>query len=155
MTIYLDLIAILNFGMDFILLFTVNNTLKRNTKLRRMIFGSLTLIFLFLPLHSFALFFLKIIVSFLMCIITFQFKNWRYTIENMIYFYMSGTILGGFLYYLNLEFSYKHEGIVFFHHGLSINFIFLIIISPIILYIYIRSQKKLNYYCECFFRYRK
>ncbi|MCI8394795.1 MAG: sigma-E processing peptidase SpoIIGA [Bacilli bacterium] len=156
MTIYLDLIAILNFGMDFILLFTVNNTLKRNTKLRRMIFGglfgSLTLIFLFLPLHSFALFFLKIIVSFLMCIITFQFKNWRYTIENMIYFYMSGTILGGFLYYLNLEFSYKHEGIVFFHHGLSINFIFLIIISPIILYIYIRSQKKLKTHYQHYYK---
>lgn len=62
----------------------------------------------------------------------------------MIYFYMTGTILGGFLYYLNLEFSYKHEGIVFYHHGLSINFIFLIIISPIILYIYVRSTKKLK-----------
>lgn len=67
---------------------------------------------------------------------------------------MTGTILGGFLYYLNIEFSYKQKGIVFFHEGLSINFIFLIIISPVILYIYLRSNKKLksqyNHYYELF-----
>jgi len=148
MTIYVDLIAILNFAIDFLLLMTVNLTLKRNTSIKRMLLGSLigslTLIFLFLPISSILLFFFKIVTSFLICITTFQFKDLRFTLQNMIYFYMTGTILGGFLYYLNLEFSYKHEGIVFFHHGLSVNFLFLIIISPIILYIYIRSQKKLK-----------
>lgn len=156
MTIYIDLIALLNFAMDFVLLFTVNLTLKRNASIKRMILGSLlgslTLIFLFLPITSFYLFLFKVITSFFICIVTFQFKNWNYTIHNMIYFYMTGTILGGFLYYLNLEFSYKHEGIVFFHNGLSINMIFLIIISPMILYIYLRSQKKVksqyNHYYE-------
>lgn len=148
MTIYLDFVAFLNFAMDFILLLTVNLTLKRNISLKKIILGaiigSLTLIFLFLPISSFVLFFIKVIISFIICIVTFGFKNIKYTIQNMIYFYMTGTILGGFLYYLNLEFSYKHEGIVFYHHGLSINFLFLIIISPVILYIYIRSTKKLK-----------
>ena len=58
---------------------------------------------------------------------------------------MSSIILGGFLYLLNLEFSYKHIGIIFFNNGLSINFIFLLIFSPLILYIYIKQTKKLRY----------
>lgn len=156
MKIYLDLIALLNFGMDFLLLLTVNYTLKRNVSLKKItlgsLIGSLTLILLFLPCSKIVLILLKIITSFFICIVTFHFESIRYTIENMIYFYMTGTILGGFMYYLNIEFSYKQEGIVFFHNGLSINFIFLIIISPIILYIYLRSNKKLrsqyNHYYE-------
>ena len=58
---------------------------------------------------------------------------------------MSSIILGGFLYLLNLEFSYKHVGIIFINNGLSINFIFLLICSPIILYIYIKQTKSLRY----------
>lgn len=148
MTIYVDLVAFLNFAMDFLLLVTVNLTLKRNTSIKRMLLGALlgsvTLLFLFFPIPNILLFLFKIITSFFICIVTFQFKNIRYTFQNMTYFYMTGTVLGGFLYYLNLEFSYKHEGIIFFHQGLSINFIFLIIISPIILYIYVRSNKKIK-----------
>lgn len=148
MTIYVDLVAFLNFAMDFLLLLTVNLVLKRNASIKRMLLGALigsvTLLFLFLPISSLLLFFFKIVTSFLICVVTFHYKEPKYTIQNMTYFYMTGTILGGFLYYLNLEFSYKHEGIIFFHHGLSINFIFLIIISPIALYIYVRSTKKLK-----------
>lgn len=146
MTIYVDFVVFLNFAMDFLLLFTVNLTLKRNASLKRMLLGSLigglTILFLFFPISSLFIFFIKIIISFLMCVVTFHFENIKYTIQNMSYFYMTSTILGGFLYYLNLEFSYKHEGIVFFNNGLSVNVIFLIIISPIILYIYLRSEKK-------------
>lgn len=156
MKIYIDLVALLNFSMDFLLLLTVNMTLKRNVSWKRLLLGSLigslTLIFLFLPCSKLFLILFKIITSFFICIVTFRFDSWRYTIQNMTYFYMTGTILGGFLYYLNVEFSYKQQGIVFFHEGLSINFLFLIIISPIILYIYVRSNKKLksqyNHYYE-------
>lgn len=148
MKIYLDLIALLNFSMDFLLLLTVNLTLKRNVSLKRIalgaIIGSLTLLFLFIPCSKLILILFKIITSFFICIATYHFKNWKYTFQNMSYFYMTGTILGGFLYYLNVEFSYKQQGIIFFHDGLSINFIFLIIISPIILYIYVRSNKKIK-----------
>lgn len=42
---------------------------------------------------------------------------------------------------LNIEFSYKHEGIIFYNNGLSINVIILFIISPIILYIYVKQSK--------------
>jgi len=55
---------------------------------------------------------------------------------------MESVILGGFLYFLDTEFSYKHEGLIFYFNALSINFILLLIISPIILYLYIRCLKK-------------
>lgn len=86
-----------------------------------------------------------------MVIIAFGYRDLKYTSRNLGYLYMASIVLGGFLYFLNIQFSYKHEGIVFFHEGLSINFIFLIIFSPLILYIYIRQGIKLrktyrNYY---------
>ena len=46
---------------------------------------------------------------------------------------------------LNIEFSYKKVGIIFINNGLSINFIFLLIFSPIILYIYVKQTKNLRY----------
>ena len=77
-----------------------------------------------------------------MVILTFGYKDLKYTINNLGYFYMISVILGGFLYYLNLEFSYTHIGLIFINKGISVNAIFLILISPIILYIYYKQSKK-------------
>lgn len=79
-----------------------------------------------------------------MILITFGYKNVKYTINNLGYFYMISVILGGFLYYLNLEFSYTHVGLVFINNGISINAVFLILISPLILYIYYRQSQKMK-----------
>ena len=149
MTIYLDLVMILNFVIDFILLLTVSLILKRNVKITRIIlgsfFGGISILFLFFNINSILLFLFKLIMSIFMILITFGFKTIKYTLVNLLYLYMSSIVLGGFLYFLNLEFSYKHIGIIFFNNGLSINFIFLIIFSPIILYIYIKQTKNLRY----------
>ena len=149
MKIYLDLIMILNFAIDFILLLTVSLILKRNVKLTRIMLGSfvggLSILFLFFNINSFILFLLKLFISILMVLITFGYKTLKYTLVNLLYLYMSSIVLGGFLYLLNLEFSYKHIGIIFFNNGLSINFIFLILFSPLILYIYIKQTKNLRY----------
>lgn len=147
--IYLDLVMILNFFIDFILLLSVSLILKRNIKLNRIMigafFGGISILFLFFNINNLILFLFKIFISIIMTIITFKYVNLKYTLINILYLYMSSIILGGFLYFLNLEFSYKHVGIIFFNNGLSINFIFLIITSPIILYIYIKQTKKLRY----------
>ena len=74
-----------------------------------------------------------------MVLITFNFKNIRYTLKNLFYLYITSVVLGGFLYFLNIEFSYKQVGLVFYHNGLSINFIVLIIASPIILFAYVKQ----------------
>lgn len=155
MKIYLDLVLILNFIFDFLLILSVSIILRRNVKINRIMLGAfiggLSILALFFKINSLTLFFFKFFISILMVLISFGFKNIRYTIKNIVFLYLSSMILGGFLYFLNIEFSYKHEGLVFFHNGLSINFIFLIIFSPIIIYIYVRESKKLktnysNYY---------
>ena len=149
MKVYLDMIMILNFCIDFILLLSVSLILKRNIKLTRIMLGAfiggISILFLFFNMNSFVLFILKFIISLIMIIITFRFVNIKYTLINILYLYMSSIILGGFLYLLNIEFSYKHVGLIFFNNGLSINFIFLLIFSPIILYIYIKQTKHLRY----------
>lgn len=155
MKIYLDLILILNFAFDFLLLLSVSLILRRNIKLNKIIlgafFGSFSILLLFIKINSFELFLLKIVISILMLLITFGYKNLRYFFKNFVFLYLSSIILGGFLYFLNVTFSYKNNGLVFFYKGLSINFIFLIIFSPIILYIYIKECRNLrnnysNYY---------
>lgn len=149
MKIYLDLVMILNFFIDFILLLTVSIVLKRKVNIKRIILGAfvggISILFLFFNINSFLLFILKLIISILMVIITFKYENIKYTLINILYLYITSIILGGFLYLLNIEFSYKHVGIIFINNGLSINFIILIIISPVILYIYIRQNKLLKY----------
>lgn len=145
MTIYLDLVFLLNLFFDFLLLLTVNNTLKRNASLKRIFLGacvgSLSIFTLFFPFTTFLLFCFKIIMSIFMCVISFGLKDKLYTIQNISYFYMTSTVLGGFLYFLNLNFSETHEGMVFTYQTISIPYLFVVISSPIMLYVYFRQRK--------------
>ena len=163
MKIYLDLVLFINFMFDLLLLITVKIVLKRNIKWYRLLLGSLigslSIFFLFLKLTTISLFLLKIIISCVMIVITFGFKNKTYFFKNLVYLYFVSIILGGFLYYLNLEFSYENIGLIFFHNGFSINFILLLILSPIILYFYIKQDRELkivnNYHYEVKLFYKK
>lgn len=154
MKIYLDLVFFINFIFDLLLLITVKIILKRKTKWYKLLIGSLigslSLAVLFLKMNSITLFLIKVIISIFMILITFGFSSRSDFIKNILYLYFISIIMGGFLYYLNLEFSYKNIGLVFFHNGFSINFIFLLILSPIILYFYIKQDRELkninNYY---------
>ena len=149
MKIYLDVVMILNFLIDFILLLSVSVILRRRVSLQRIMFGAfmggISIILLFLNINSLELFLIKVLISIIMILTTFKFVNLKYTLINLLYLYTSSIILGGFLYFLNVQFSYKHVGIIFYNNGLSINFIFLLIFSPIIIYIYIKQSKSLKY----------
>ena len=144
MTIYIDGLLFLNFFFDFILLMTTSVILKRNVSIFRLMigafFGSLSILVLFFKINTLELFIIKIYLGFLMCIISFGYKNIKYFLISFTSFYMVSIFLGGFLYYLNIEFSYKHKGL-FFYKGPKVNLIFLCIISPVILYIYIKQTK--------------
>jgi stage II sporulation protein GA (sporulation sigma-E factor processing peptidase) len=151
MKIYLDLILLLNFGFDFILLLSVSLILRRNVKIYKILIGafigSISILTLFININSIELFIIKIIISILMCISSFDYKNLKYTAKNIIFLYISSIILGGALYLLNIEYSYKNQGIIFYKNKLSTNFIILLITAPIIIYIYIKECKtlKINY----------
>ena len=75
MTIYVDLVFLINFIMDFYILSGVKFLLKLDTKLVRIILGSLigsfSLFFLFFSLSIFILNLLKIIISVIMVFVTF------------------------------------------------------------------------------------
>ena len=72
-----------------------------------------------------------------MIIICYGYKNIKYTFDNVIYLYMCSVILAGFLYFLKIEFN-------------NLSYLIILIISPIILYLYLKQQKnlkeKINFY---------
>ena len=155
MTLYIDLIFLLNIWFDFLLLLSVSILLKRNIRIIRFIFGSLigglTFFILFIKFNSFTLFLFKLLVSILMIIVTFSYKNLKYTLTNLGYFYLSSIILGGGIYLLSDTLSFNNNNLMFYHNGFQINYLILIIISPIIILIYIKNVLKLknnysNYY---------
>ena len=155
MKIYVDLVLLLNFGFDLLLLFAVGIVLRRQTNLKRLIFGaligSLTIFSMFVDVSSFELFLIKILISVVMVWVTFGYRDIQYFMKNLFYLYTSSILLGGFLYFLNVQFSYQNEGLVFYFNGLSVNVVVLIVCSPIILYCYVKQGLLLkNYYSHCY-----
>lgn len=139
MIVYVDIVFLINLLIDFMLLLTINIALKRFSKIRKLIiasfFGSITLITLFLKIHYVVLLFLKLLVGLIMCLVAFGYKNIKYTFYNLLYLFMISFILGGFMYYLNLEYFNKF---------------IILLVGPLILFIFIKSIKALkeikNYY---------
>ena len=127
MKIYFEAILLLNFLLDFMILYGTKRILKRKEAIYRIIIssiiGSLTTIFLFIKINSITLFFIKIIISSLMIFISFGYKNY---FQNIIYFYLLSIIIGGSIYLFDLKGNY-----------LSI-----IILSSIVIYAFIYELLK-------------
>lgn len=128
MTIYIDLVILLNYFFDFLILLTVNTTLKRNISLKKILFvsllGELSLLG-FLLSNKYLLILLKLEVSIILNIFTFKYKDIFYTATNILYFYMVSIILGGFIYYLKLN---------------NLSYFFILLLVPLILYLYIKQN---------------
>lgn len=141
MKIYLDLVVLLNFFFDFLLLYGTSKILKERVPIKRLVLGSvvasLSVFLLFIKLNSVSLFLIKIVISIGIVLTTFGKKNF---IKNISYFYLLSIVLGGSLYLLNISFTYRNQGILFINNGLSINFILLIIVSPIIIFCYVKEH---------------
>lgn len=146
MKIYIDLLILLNFILDFLLLMGVGIILNRQTNLKKLlissIIGSITIISLFLSISSFSLFLIKLIISIIMVIVTFGYRDIYYTLKNLFYLYTISIILGGFFYFINIEFN-----LLLNTSGIVLNFIILLMCSPVVIYFYIKQIKdiKLNY----------
>ena len=142
MKIYLDLVLLINFFFDFIIIYGTKYILKLTTRLYRMllgsIFGSFSLFLLFFNINNVVLLLFKLIISIFMILISFGKRN---LLKKILYFYLISIILGGSLYLLDITYIYDNKGLLFINNGLSINFIFIIIISPIIVYLYVKENK--------------
>ena len=111
MKVYIDLLLIFNFLIDLLLLMSVSLILKRMATFNRLVLGaflgSLSVFILFLPISNFLLLFLKIVISVLMIISTFSYRDFSYFMKNMGYFYFASMVLGGMIYLWNTTFSYE------------------------------------------------
>lgn len=126
MKVYLELYFLINYILDISLLIGTSKLLKINIKFYKYFIGSfigsLSIILLFININNITLFLLKIIISILMIISTFGFNN---IFRNLFYFYLLSIILGGIFYLLDIN---------LFNINNYYNYLFLIILSPLIIY---------------------
>lgn len=146
MTVFLDIIWLLNFLFDSLLLFLTNFILKRHA-LKRNIFaaGFLGSLIIFAPLFPVTSFLLtpvgKIIVSVLMIFIAFGYRNFRYFIMNWLTFYLCTFVAGGGLFGIHyLLLSHDGAGYAFVTKTISgfgdpISWLFVMIVFPLVLFI--------------------
>lgn len=129
MKVYLDVIFIINALYDFLILSTVSVVLKRHASFKRILFGvlvgSVSLITLFFSLSNLILLVFKLLLSIFIVLVTF---GKRKMLENLFYFYIVTIIIGGSQYMITGNYY-------------EVNIITFGIISPIIIYFYIRSMK--------------
>ena len=131
MTIYVDLVFLLNIFLDFILLMSVSVILTRNAKLLRIILGSLiggiSTVLLFINVNSIVSLLLKLLLGLLMVIATFGYQGIKYTFNNLFYLYTLSFSVGGVMYLL-MEKGYY-------------NYVVLIVGFTIVLIMYIKQTK--------------
>ena len=131
MKIYIELVFIVNFLLDFIILYGTKKLLKLNKSNKRLllasIIGSLSTIIIFLKITNIILIILKILLSLILIIVSFGKSN---IIVNTFYFYLISIIVGGTIYLFDLN------------KNLYFNYLILIILSPIIIYLLIKELNK-------------
>lgn len=131
MKIYIELVFIVNFLLDFIILYGTKRLLKLNKSNKRLllasIIGSLSTIIVFLKITNIILIILKILLSLILIIVSFGKNN---ILINTFYFYLISIIVGGTIYLFDLN------------ENLYFNYLILIILSPIIIYLLIKELNK-------------
>ena len=131
MKIYYEIVFIINFLLDFMILFGTKRLLKINSNIYKLIIGSFigsfTTFVLFINISSFFLFFTKVFISILMIIVSFGFKKF---FRNLFYFYLISIIIGGVMYLFDLN-----NNVVFCY-------IFLLIGSPITICLFVFELSK-------------
>ncbi len=146
MKVYLDYVFFINFIFNFILLLGTSVLLKRNIKIIRIIIGSIvgsfSIFLLFINISSFVLFILKMLSGFIMVIITFKYKDIKYSLNNFFYLIILSIIIGGFLYLINIEIGYEHVGMIFYKNGVNLNIYILIFFAILITVIYVKKMKQ-------------
>lgn len=143
MKVYVDILFLINLTYDFLILNAVNIVLRRNVKINKIFLGSLigtlSSLCMFIPIFNNII--ITIILSVIMIIFTFKYRDIIYFKNNMLYFYMISVIFGGVLYLINIKFNNFYNPADSYNRKILINFIGIIIISPIIYYLYIYTYK--------------
>ncbi|WP_026559440.1 sigma-E processing peptidase SpoIIGA [Bacillus sp. J37] len=161
MSVYLDVIWLLNFSFDLLLLVLTAIVLKRKTNKLRMVLaaliGSSIVIMMFTPLAFLANHPLgKMFISVLMVLTAFGFKRFRFFFQGLLTFYFVTFLVGGGMigihYFLQQEMTYL-EGVLMTNStgfGHPISWLFVLIGFPV-LWLFARNSiegietKKIHY----------
>jgi len=139
--VYLDYVFFINFFFDFILLFGTSKILKKILSIKRLLIGSflgsLSILFLFIPLATFTLLILKFLLSILIILATFGKKE---LFKNLFYFYLLSIILGGGLYLFDINLTFQNNHILTNQNSLGIHFLIILLASPLLIYIFIKEN---------------
>ena len=140
MKVYIDLLFLFNCWIDFFLLIIVKLTLKRTTFIHKIIIasfiGGITTFCVFLNINYVLLFLIKSLLSVVIVLVAFGYKNVIYTIKNVIYLFMVGIIFGGFASYVKINMHNKY------YYLLA-----LVLISPLLVLLFnYQNKKKKNQY---------
>lgn len=114
MTIYLDVIWLLNFCIDALLILLTSIVLKRKIKKRRVMAGALVgssiVILMFTPISQFALHPVsKIFISVIMIFASFGYKRLRTFVQTMLMFYFVTFVIGGGMVAVHFLFQTESE----------------------------------------------
>ncbi|WP_338786660.1 sigma-E processing peptidase SpoIIGA [Metabacillus sp. FJAT-53654] len=143
MSIYLDVIWLLNFSFDLFLLLLTAIALKRKIfKLRILLsalLGSSIVLMMFSPLAFIATHPIgKMIISMMMVLLAFGFKRFRYFFQSLLTFYFVTFMVGGGMigahYFLQVEMSYL-DGVLMTNStgfGHPISWLFVLIGFPVV-----------------------
>ena len=146
--IYVELLVLIDLLMNYIVLIATSIILNRITKFKKVflssVIGTIPLIFLFMDISNYIIFIITIIFSIIMSVISFKYKDIIYTLKNILYMYLISIFIGGSIYLINIKFLYNINNYI-------LKTIILLLSSPIITYIYIKSLNKIkinpsNYY---------
>ena len=146
--VYIELLLLEELVYNYVIVLIVSIILNRITNIKRIllssIIGMFSIIVLFFNIPNIIIILVSLISSFLMSLIAFSYKDIIYTIKNIFYMYISTIFIGGFIYLINTNFFCNINNYIF-------KVIILILLAPIITYIYLKSITKLknnysNYY---------
>lgn len=147
--VYIELLLLEDLIYNYVIILTVSILLTRITSIKKIIissvFGSLSLIILPYHISGIVNIFVSIIFSILVSLIAFSYKGILYTIKNIFYMYISTIFIAGFIYLINTHFFNYINNYLF-------KVITLLIISPIITFIYLKSIIKLKNNCSNYYK---
>ena len=104
MKVYIELVFIVNYLIDFMILYGTKRLLKINKSNIRLLLGSLmgtiSSFILFININNLELTIFKIVLSIIIILISFGKNN---MLINTFYFYLISIIIGGVLYLFDLN----------------------------------------------------
>ena len=139
--VYIELLFLEDLVYNYVILLITSIILFRIASIKRLIIssmlGSTSLVIFNYNVQGIYVIIILILFSFVMSIVAFSYKDIIYTLKNVFYMYISSIFIAGFIYLLNIHlFSHINNNIF--------KITALILISPIITIIYLKSINKLK-----------